>query len=487
MQEPWIRMPRIEATMATRRHIRLLSTGLALAALSGCASTSIRADVARVRELSKVEALPGLPEARVDTKPTDDTRQLLDKPLDANAAVRVALLNNRPLRARLRELGVERGELIQAGLLKNPAIEAELSPERDTRLELRAEYDVMSFVLMPMHKKAAQHDLDSARFDAAGDVVELGYRVRSAFYALQASEQAYRVAQRSLDALAAGRDAAEALFEAGNLPQLDASSQIAAFERARITVAQLELEVAERKEAVQRLLGLHGALTQWSIVSELEPAPDEPSLAEDLEARALKVNLDLASTKQRLEAIAKRTGIARTEGWLPRIDVDVHSLIGNPDNSSRESVRWGGGVGIDVPLFDRQQGTLRAREAEFDSWLERYQGLAIDIRSAAREVSARVRSAHQRARQYQNVIVPAQNKVMEHTLLQYNAMQLGVFQLLDARRAQLEVALDYADTLREYWSAAAELDALLAGRVVGPAESAAAAAMPTAEASQGGH
>jgi cobalt-zinc-cadmium efflux system outer membrane protein len=480
-------MPTTEATMGTDGRLVVLSAGLGLALLSGCVSTSIRSDVARVRELSKVEALPRLPEARVDTKPTDDTRQLLDKPLDANAAVRVALLNNRPLRARLRELGVERGELIQAGLLENPSIEAELLPERDTRMELRAEYDVMSFVLMPMHKKAAQHDLDSARLDAAGDVVELGYRVRAAFYALQASEQAHRIAQRSLDALAAGRDAAEALLEAGNLPQLDASSQIAAFERARITVAQLELEVAERKEAVQRLLGLHGALTQWSIATELEPAPEESSLAEDLEARALKANLDLASTKQRLEAIAKRTGIARTEGWLPRIDVDVHSLIGNPDDSERQRVRWGGGVGIDVPLFDRQQGTLRAREAEFDSWLERYQGLAIDIRSAAREASARLRSAHQRARQYQNVIVPAQDRVVEHTLLQYNAMQLGVFQLLDARRAQLEVALDYANTLREYWSAAAELDALLAGRVVGPAESAASAGMPSAAASQGGH
>jgi cobalt-zinc-cadmium efflux system outer membrane protein len=346
---------------------------------------------------------------------------------------------------------------------------------------------VMSFVLTPMHKKAARHDLDAARFDAAGDVVELGYRVRSAFYALQASEQAFRVAQRSLDALAAGRDATEALLEAGNIPQLDASSQIAAFERARVTVAKLELEVAERKESVQRLLGLHGTLTQWSIVSGLDPAPEEPSLADDLEGRALKANLDLAATKQRLEAIAKRTGIARTEGWLPRIDVDVHSLIGNPDDTSRESVRWGGGVGIDVPLFDRQQGTLRAREAEFDSWLERYQGLAIDIRSAVREASARQRSAHQRARQYQNVIVPAQDTVMEHTVLQYNAMQIGVFQLLEARRAQLEVALDYADTLREYWSASAELDALLAGRVVAPAEADATNPMATSETAQGGH
>lgn len=473
--------------MRTRSSSTWLRLGFGLVALSGCATSSIRGDVAQVRALSKAEVLPRLPDAHVNTEPADDTRQLLDKPLDANAAVRIALLNNRALRARLRELGVERGELMQAGLLENPSIEAELSPERDTRVELRAEYDVMSFVLMPMHKKAAQHDLDAARFDAAGDVIELGYRVRSAFYALQASEQAFRVAQRALDALAAGRDAAEALLEAGNLRELDASSQTAAFERARIMVAKLELEIAERKEAVQRLLGLHGALTQWVAVAELEQAPDEPALAEDIEARALKVNLDLASTKQRLEAIAKRTGIARTEGWLPRIDVDVHSLIGNPDDSARQRMRWGGGVGIDVPLFDRKQGTLRAREAEFDSWLERYQGLAIDIRSAAREASARLRSAHMRARQYQAVIVPAQDKVMAHTVLQYNAMQVGVFQLLEARRAQLDVALDYADTLREYWSASAELDALLAGRVVGPAESTSINRTPASETAQEGH
>jgi cobalt-zinc-cadmium efflux system outer membrane protein len=66
-------------------------------------------------------------------------------------------------------------------------------------------------------------------------------------------------------------------------------------------------------------------------------------------------------------------------------------------------------------------------------------------------------------------------------------MQIGVFQLLEARRAQLEVALDYAATLREYWSAAAELDALLAGRVVGPAESTQAPRMANSEASQEGH
>jgi hypothetical protein len=43
-------------------------------------------------------------------------------------------------------------------------------------------------------------------------------------------------------------------------------------------------------------------------------------------------------------------------------------------------------------------------------------------------------------------------------------MQLGILQLLDAREAELDVELDYVGTLREYWTAMAELGALLAGQ-----------------------
>jgi len=59
--------------------------------------------------------------------------------------------------------------------------------------------------------------------------------------------------------------------------------------------------------------------------------------------------------------------------------------------------------------------------------------------------------------------VPAQQRVVRETLLQYNAMQIGVFQLLQAQREELDVELAHADALREYWSAVAALRALLAG------------------------
>jgi cobalt-zinc-cadmium efflux system outer membrane protein len=49
--------------------------------------------------------------------------------------------------------------------------------------------------------------------------------------------------------------------------------------------------------------------------------------------------------------------------------------------------------------------------------------------------------------------------------LPFNAMNLGVFQLMQAKRDQIEAARAYVQALREYWTARAEVDQLLAGRL----------------------
>lgn len=458
--------------------------------LSACAGPSIRSDVARVSDLSRVEHLARVAELEVDPVAADDARRLLSGTLDADTAVRVALLNNRELRATLRELGVARGHLMQAGVLPNPVVEVEIMPERNSRLELRVEWDITSAVLAPRRARAAEPELDAARYRVASAVVDLGYRVRVAFYGVQAAQQRLAIAQRMLDAHAAGRDAARAIFEAGNSSELDLASQEVAYERARITVAQLELDAATAREALQRLLGAYGEDTAWAVAGELQDVPAEVSLPNDLETRTLQASLELQETRARLEGLARRTGVARVAGWLPDVAVDVHALNGNPEDDAlggSRGWRFGGGLSVGVPLFDQQRGATRALEAEFDALMERYYGMAVDLRSAAREARNRVVSSHARASQYQAVIVPAQARVTAQTLLQYNAMQLGIFQLLQARREELDAQLALVATRREYWSAAAELEALLAGQRVRPAERSAGASEMTTSAATGGH
>ncbi len=451
-----------EAPGATRHAALLLLLGAA-----GCVS-SIRGDVDRVQELARVRLGPADFDGEVDPVTNGTIRDVLATPLDADAAVRVALLNNRALRGELRELGVARGRVLQAGLLPNPRLEVEFLPERNTSLELRVEYDVRGLLLAPLQSRAAEYDLQAARYHAAAAVVALGFEVRAAFYGLQAAEQQLAVGQRTLDAYAAGRDFARALVEAGNLPPVDASTQNAAYQEARVTVAELELEALDRREEVQRLLGLHGDETRWTVRGTLGSAPDALTIPEGSEGRALTASLEAAAMRSQMEGAARRAGVARVAGLIPELTGDVHVLAGDPAQGGGVDAlgrNWNVGAGftLALPLFDRQQGRVREFVAEFDGLMERYVGLGIDLRSLVRAARNRLASTHARARQYDAVILPARAQVLEETVLQYNAMQTGVLQLLEARRAQLDAELSAIETRRAYWTAAAAFQALLAG------------------------
>ena len=100
----------------------LVSVVLGAASLTACAGPSIHSDVTRVQDLSRVEHLTQLVELEVDPVAAEDAQRLLAGTLDADTAVRVALLNNRELRATLRELGVARGA--ERGRGENPGIKA---------------------------------------------------------------------------------------------------------------------------------------------------------------------------------------------------------------------------------------------------------------------------------------------------------------------------------------------------------------------------
>lgn len=440
-----------------------------LLSLSACVSTSIHDDLPRIRELARASVPDALVENDVDPTTRDDVRHMLAQPLDADAAVRVALANNRELRAAFREMGIARGHLLQAGLSPNPTVGAEFLPERNTTLELRVEYDLTGLILAPVRAHAAGSEVDAARFRAAAAVVATGYAVRAAYYALVAAEQKLAIAQRSLDAFAAARDASSAMLASGNAPAFDAAVQVAAYERARITAVHAELDVAHRREALTRLLGLAGGEVEWRTSGVLPDAPTRPAVPEHLEAAALEASLELKEQRSQLETLGRQAGLAHTAGWMPEVVADVHTFLSHPDGTAAGTAddwRVGAGVRVGLPVFAQNQGAAVAFEAEFDAQMERYVGTAVNVRSAAREARDELVSAHCRLRQYTDVIVPAQSRVMEQALLQYDAMQLGIFQLLEARREQLDVELARADTLAEYWTAKAALDAVLAGRSV---------------------
>jgi outer membrane protein TolC len=454
-----------------RTEAPLLSSILVSFLVGACASTSISSDLEVVHHFVGAAPLPDL-----EDTPRDEVKALLARPLDAEGAVKIALLNNRELRARLHELGISRGRLIEAGTVANPEIEAELLPERETSLELRVEYDLSSLVLAPLRARAAESALEAERHRVAGELIQLGFEVRSAFYALQADQQRFEIAKQAIETYALARDTASSMRAAGNIPALAYAQTITAHEQARVLTAELELAVFLRREELQRRLGLHGLDTTWTSSPRLARPSDPLPPFEDIERRALESSHELAALRHALETASEQTAVTRTEGWLLGLHVDVHALLGRPEDGpgtgDASSWRLGAGLSLEVPLFDRKQGRLVAREAELSALFERRQGVAIELRSATREAAARLRFAHARVTRYDGTILPAQAAQTEEALLQYNGMQLDVFALLEHRRSRFDQELASVDALLDYWQTRAALDALLAGRRVSFAEDA---------------
>lgn len=441
---------------------------LALAAvgLGGCVSSSLATDARDVTDLLGRRAPAGALAAleRAGARGEADVVKPPDRPLTADDAVQLALANNRDVWASLHELGIARGRATQAGVLPNPEVELGLrAPTSDQPLQadVGLELKISEMLLVPQRQGVAEAELSAERARVAGEVLDIAYRARVSFFQVQAARQRLDLRTRLLESFQASFVTAEELSRAGNLADIDLATRRAAVEAARISAAEAELAVLEARERLNAALGLSGAETRWT-TTDLAEAPDKPALeTAAVERRAIESSLELSQLAHRIEAAARRAGLSRTAGILPHIEGGLHA--------EHDGFAWevGAHVTLGLPVFDRGQGREAAARAEVMSLRERYVAAAVGLRAAARAAMNRVESAAARSRHYRSALLPARKKALAETILQYNAMQLSVFRVLEAEREVTDSAVSYTDTLLEYHVARAGLDQILAGRSMG--------------------
>lgn len=449
--------------MRAHAFTRTIALALAAIGLSGCMSSSLSSDVRDVRDVlsrrTPAAALAALTGAEGRTGA--DLVKPPDRPLTADDAVQLALANNRDVWAALHELGIARGRAQQAGLLPNPEVELGVrvpADDQPLQADIGLELKISEMILVPQKQGVAEAELSAERLRVAGEVLDIAYRARVAFLEAQAQRQKLDLRTRLLESFQASYVTTEELSRAGNLPDIDLATRKAAVEAARISAAEAELSVLEARERLNAALGLSGDATRWTTV-DLPDAPEKPALeTAAVEKRAIESSLELSQIAQMADAAAKRAGLARTAGILPHLEGGVH---GEHDGFAWEV---GAHVTVGLPVFDRGQGREAAARAEVLSLRERYFAAAVGLRAAARSAMNRVESASARAGHYKAALLPARKKALAETVLQYNAMQVGVFRVLDAEREITDTAIAYIDTLLEYHVARAGLDQILAGR-----------------------
>ncbi len=431
--------------------------------LGGCAAVAVDPSMgfggaaSIVKERSGREVALDPPDGPV----RDRVRGLLASGLTVDAAVEIALLDNRNLRALYSDLGVAQADLVQASLLHNPVADATAGfPVAGGTVDLTfgLAVDVIDVLYVPLRKRVAAARFEETKLRVAAGVLDLAWRTETGFYRHQANEQMVEIRRQVAQSTTAAAGLAQRMREAGNLRELDVDAERALAEEAKIQLRLAEVVARESREELNRLMGLWGEDAAWKTASPrlADPPPEAVDLAH-LESRAVERSLELAGAERLVAAAAENVGLDRASSLFPEI------VVGGRGERNEGDWESGPGLSLPLPFFDHGQARVARAEAELRRAREMHHALAVRVRSVARAARDRLDGHRDLALHYRSVVLPLRERVVRDTELQYNAMQVGPVDLLRAKEQQIDAARGYVDALREYWTARVDVALLLAG------------------------
>lgn len=393
-------------------------------------------------------------------EPSPQAQELLADGLDDDEAIRVALLENRSIRAAFERLGVAAYDRVRAGLIANPLFSATvLLQDPFPDVELGVSQPLVDLFRRSLRMDLADVELDVARAAVLEHLVRVSSHVREATLACRAQLERVRLAQETALAVREAEGLTMVLHKAGNVTDLELSTRRRARTLADLELLEAQALVVERREDLLALLGLSNdpgfELTTRLALDQLPAAP-----AADLETRVLESSLGLAQLEARLRGAQARAGLPRSFNVLGN-----NSAVGIGAGKDDVVGSWGVGpiISVPIPIFDTGASMQSAARAEALAWLAERDGLVRDLASTTRRLAARQASLSERAALARAELLSLTRKVVIETLQQYNSMQIGAFDVLHERELELKHSRMALDLWEDAWRARIDLDQLRLG------------------------
>lgn len=425
--------------------------------LAGCAAPDPRAGYVTPRPLGAAlpAARPGASETATQpaapVMPTGDLTRA-----DAQA---LALLHNPRLAAFSWDVRAADARRIQAGLFPNPELSIEIEnvggtlpgwKESETTASLGQLLELggkrrARIRLAESERTLAGWDYETARLDVLT-------AVSRRFVELLGAQRRLELASLTLEIADRIRSAVTERVRAGAVSAVEQSKA-----EVEWLAARMERERAEREvlAARARLAAEWGESTASfaRATGELDANVAVPPLSR-LAALA-GANPDLARWDAELEARERGVDLERARA-VP--DLLVEGGYRRIEESSDDTFVFG--VRMPLPLFDRNQGGIRAAEAKLSRGREERRATEARVGAELAEAHAALSAAAYAARVLRDDVLPRARSVLEAVQAGYPA-KFGNLELLDAQRTLAKTELQYVDALVALHTAKADIERLV--------------------------
>ena len=445
---------------------------LAATVLTGCASVAIDENFAEVERFareqtgSEVRWLRSDPEREAMRTEVD---RLLAQPLAIDDAVRIALGYSPAFQSLLAEAAVASADATGSARIGNPVFTFERlfrSGAEGRELDIGRSLGISLFDLLflPARLEQAEFRQQQTRLQSSIALLSTVTEVRQAWVDAVAARQVAHYREEVATAAGTAAELARRMQATGNFSRLQrAREQALAAEETANLIRARQNATAAREALIQRL-GLTPSQAQALRLPDQLPALPEAPIDEATAGAALLDNrLDVRIARTDLERTAKSLGLTRVTSVVNGLHV-----AGVRNSETGESSQRGYEIELPLPLFDFGDAARASSEARYLSAFNRTLEVANNASSQVRVAYEGYRSAYDLARHYRSEVVPLRQNITEESVLQYNGMLIGVFELLAAARAQSASVVQAIEAERDFWRAEAALKASLLGQPIAP-------------------
>lgn len=399
---------------------------------------------------------------------------LLAEPLSEEAAIQIALLNNRGLQAAYNDLGISEADYVQASLPPNPAIVLNRTFGTGSFVEFGFQLvgNLLASATLPSRTEIARREFEEARYRAIATTLSLTIDVRRAYVRALAAQQRLALLEQARQTADASAQMMKQLGETGAANKLDQARVSAFYADLSVQVAQARLAVTTSREALTRILGLWGSDLAYRLPARLPALPAAADALADVEVDAMRRRVDLIVLRYEIATLAKSANFVNATRYLSFLELGLGyrnevETGGTGEQTSKN--RYGIELGIVIPVFDTGQARMTAAQEIYMRGINRLVERSVNARSEARVAYATYRATYDIARYYQSRIVPLRRQISSEVLLRYNGMLTDVFEVLIEERERINASIASLDALRDYHLAVADLQAaLIVGGTVPP-------------------
>src|SRR5713226_5352856 len=235
-------------------------------------------------------------------------RRLLRQTLSVDAAVQIALLNNRGLQASYNELALAEADLVQESLPPNPTFSIfRIAGNGALEAERQIVGNILALSTLPFRSEIARQRFQKAQLRAAEETLRLAAEVRRTYFRAVAANELVGLLTEAKATAESTAQLASKLGQTGALNKLDQAREQVFYAETTADLAALRQDATSSRERLSRLLGLWDGNLDFRLPG--------------IEVDAVEHRVDLQIARIELAALAKSLDLTGATRFATLLDV----------------------------------------------------------------------------------------------------------------------------------------------------------------------